>query len=216
MFVKMIGGNVGSTALPILGGYAGSAPGTALVMTAYYILGGLFLGGNYQLSGPLHFRYGCSSTRDDLWVFNIVRRATSRRIKNPMIGLGYAANGPCTKDYFYKAAAISLAIVNSGYSGIQTVHQAKAIIDNGVTPLDARFLVDFSKSIAGMEDKRANELVLKLLDRYEKAIENPDSGKKYTECCNLDKRKPYKHYVNLYSEIIREFKDYGLGVDLNV
>jgi len=39
MFVSMIGGNIGSTALPILGGYSGGAAGTAVVMTAYYILG---------------------------------------------------------------------------------------------------------------------------------------------------------------------------------
>ncbi len=51
-FVNYIGGNVGSTDLAILGGYAGGAPGTALVMTAYHIAGCVFMKGAYHLTGP--------------------------------------------------------------------------------------------------------------------------------------------------------------------
>lgn len=116
-FILSIGGNVGSTALPILGGYAGGPEGTALLMTAYYLLGVLLFQGAYHLTGPIHFRYGCSTTRDCLWVFSVVGRATSRHMRYPDIGLGYAAAGPGTKMYFYEAAAVNLCCVSSGYGG---------------------------------------------------------------------------------------------------
>jgi methylamine--corrinoid protein Co-methyltransferase len=107
-FILITGGNIGSTALPILGGYAGGPEGTALLMTAYYLLGMLLFQGTYHLTGPIHFRYGCSTTRDSLWVFSVVGRATSRNMRYPDIGLGYAAAGPCTRMYFYEAAAVNL------------------------------------------------------------------------------------------------------------
>ena len=211
MFVSMIGGNIGSTALPILGGYSGGAAGTAVVMTAYYILGKVFFGGSYHLSGPLHFSFGNSSTRDALWIFNIVGRATSLNMKYPMIGLGYAAFGPCTKEYFYEAAAIALSIVNSGYAAIQTVHPAKAVVNDGVTPLEARFLVDFSKAIIGMSVKDTNVLILKLIDKYESKIPNANLGKKYQDCYDVTKREPKDEYIRVYNEVRKEFS--LLGVD---
>ena len=210
MFVSMMGGNIGSTALPILGGYAGGAVGTAVVMTAYCILGKVFFGGSYHLSGPLHFSYGNSSTRDALWVFNIVGRATSRNMEYPMIGLGYAAFGPCTDEYFYEAASIALSIVNSGYSAIQTVHPSKAVVNDGVTPLEARFLVDFSKAITGMSAKDSNELVLKLLDRYELKIKEANGGKRYQECYDVSKREPKDEYLEIYNNIKEEFSSLGI------
>jgi len=210
MFVSMIGGNIGSTALPILGGYSGGAVGTALVMTAYYILGKVFFNGSYHLSGPLHFSFGNSSTRDALWIFNIVGRATSLNMEYPMIGLGYAAFGPCTKEYFYEAAAIALSIVNSGYAAIQTVHPAKAVVNDGVTPLEARFLVDFSKAIVGISSEESNKIVLKLLERYEQKINEASPGKKYYECYDVTKREPTGEYLKIYENIVKEFSQMGI------
>lgn len=117
-FIQLIGGNIGSTALPILGGYAGGPPGTALLMTAYYLAGILLFQGAYHLTGPIHFRYGCSTTRDCLWVFSVAGRATSRNIPYPAIGLGYASAGPGTRMYYHEAAAVNLCCINAGYGGV--------------------------------------------------------------------------------------------------
>ena len=130
-FLQLIGGNVGSTALPILGGYGGGAPGTALLMTAYYLAGMSLLQGDYHLTGPIHFRYGCSTNRDCLWVFSIVGRAASRNARYPAIALGYTANGSATARYLYEAAALMLACVPAGFPGVQTAHPAKAVIEDG-------------------------------------------------------------------------------------
>jgi len=209
-FIQVTGGNVGSTALPILGGYAGGAPGTALVMMAYYLLGILLFQGTYHLTGPVHFRHGCSTTRDILWVFSVVGRAASRNTRYPAIALAYAAAGPATRMYFYEAAAANLCFVPSGYGGVQTVHPAKAVINDGVSPLEAQFCVEVAQAVTGMGADRANALVTQLLEKYEKEIDKAPAGKRYQECYDPKAGHPSDNYLSLYKEIKDELADLGI------
>jgi methylamine--corrinoid protein Co-methyltransferase len=206
----LTGGNIGSTALPILGGYAGGAAGTALVMTAYYLLGLLLFQGTYHLTGPVHFRHGCSTTRDCLWVFSVVGRSTSRNLQYPAIGLGYAGAGPATKMYFYEAAAVILASVPAGYAGIQTVHPAKAVIDDGVTPLEADFCIKCAIAAASITTDQANQIVTQLLERYESSISSSPKGSKFPECYDITSGKPTVEYQKLYEEIRDEMIQLGV------
>ncbi len=209
-FIQVIGGNVGSTALPILGGYAGGAPGTALVMMAYTLLGILLFQGTYHLTGPVHFRHGCSTTRDILWVFSIVGRAASQHTSYPAIALAYACAGPATKMYFYEAAAANLCFVTSGYGGVQTVHPAKAVIDDGVSPLEAQFCVEVARAATGMSTDQANVIVNHLLEKYENNIDKAPSGKRYQACYNPKTGQPTNDYLKLYKEIKDELVNLGI------
>ncbi len=209
-FIQVTGGNVGSTALPILGGYAGGAPGTALVMMAYYLLGILLFQGNYHLTGPVHFRHGCSTTRDILWVFSVVGRAASRNTRYPAIALAYASAGPATRMYFYEAAAANLCFVPSGYGGVQTVHPAKAVINDGVSPLEAQYCVEVAHAVTGMGADQASEMVNQLLEKYEKEIDKAPAGKRYQECYDLKTGGPSDDYLRLYEEIKDELTSLGI------
>jgi methylamine--corrinoid protein Co-methyltransferase len=209
-FILITGGNIGSTALPILGGYAGGAPGTALLMTAYHLLGMAFLKGTYHLTGPIHFRHGCSTVRDTLWVFSAAGRAASRNSRYPAIGLGYAAAGPCTRMYFQEAAAVNLCCLASGYAGVQTVHPARAVLEDGITPLEAQFNVEMAYASTGLAADRANELVIQLLDRYEQQIAQAPPGSRYQECFELSTGKPSDEYHQLYDKAKEELCKMGL------
>jgi methylamine--corrinoid protein Co-methyltransferase len=211
-FIQTTGGNIGSTALPILGGYAGGPAGTALVMAAYYLLGMLIFRGTYHLTGPVHFRHGCSTTRDSLWVFAVVGRAMSRNTRYPAIALAYAAAGPCTRMYLYEAAAVSMCCVPSGYAGIQTVHPAKAVIVDGVTPLEARFNVELAHAAAGLDAGQASEVVMLLLARYEHEIEDSPRGLRYQECYDLDTGKPSDGYIRMVAEVKEELAQMGVAL----
>ena len=216
-FVNYIGGNVGSTDLAILGGYAGGAPGTALVMAAYHIAGCVFMKGAYHLTGPVDMNLGCSSTRAGLWVHAIVGRATSRNTNYCAIALPYAVGGPCTKTYFYEAAASLLAAVPSGYAGIQVAHPARAVVNNGVTPTEAQFTADAAHAIAksGMGADRASELCNRLLEQYEGIVKHPPadiSGKTYPELYDLETRKRSDAYDRFYLEMLEELAAMGIPV----
>ena len=208
--VQLTGGNIGSTALPILGGYGGGAPGTALLMAAYYLAGMVLFKGAYHLTGPIHFRYGCSTSRDCLWVFSIVGRAMSRNTRYPAIALGYTAAGPATPMYFQEAAALMLACVSSGYPGIQTAHPARAVIDDGITPLDAQFCIEVAAAATHIHSSQTGDIVRRLLESYEKQITDAPPGLRFQDCCNLPANRPIESYYKMYSQAKEELAQYGL------
>ena len=210
-FIQITGGNIGSTAIPILGGYAGGAPGTALVKTAYFLVGLHMFQGTYHLTLPIHFNSGCNSMREALWVFAITGRVASRNTRYPAIAIGFAAAGPCTKMFFYEAATTILSQVPSGYAGIQTPHPAKAVVDDAVTPMEAKFTVEFTKAITGITAQEANELANRLLEKYEDDLASAPRGNKYQECYDLKTQKPSEEYIRLYEEVIEEMIQMGIS-----
>ena len=211
-FVEMTNGNIGSTAVPIMGGYAGGAAGTALLKTAYYILGMHLFKGCYHLTLPIHFKFGCNSLRDTLWIFSITGRAASRNTNYPAIALGFTAAGPCTEMYFYEAAAIIATQVVAGYAGVQTPHPAKAVLEDGITPMEAGFGVAFAKAASGIDSQKAGELVARLLEKYEARIEHAPLGSRYSECYDLKTRRPREIYVALYDRVCEEIAEMGLAI----
>lgn len=204
------GANVGAESAPILGGYCGGADGTAVVSTAYIILGLLVHRGNYQLNFPVHFMNGCSVNRDVLWAVSSSCQAASRNIPMPVIWLGYMPSGPNTKTYFYEAAAHLLSAVTSGAPAVQTPHPFKAIKIDGITPMEARFGVELGKAACQLNREKANDLVIRLLEKYESQIMTAPEGSRYQECYDLVTGKPSESYVRLYNEVIEELA--GMGI----
>jgi len=207
------GANVGAETSPILGGYAGGPAGTAVVSTAYILMGLLVHKGSYQLTFPIHFRYGCSSTRDVLWVVSSSCQAASRKIPMPVIWLGYMAAGPCTQMYFYESAAYLLGAVTSGAPSVQTTHPARAVKVDGITPMEARFGVDMAIAAARFNRQQANELVKRLLEKYESQIESAPSGSRYQECYDVTTGKPGDDYVRLYEQVKNELAQMGIPIE---
>lgn len=206
------GANIGAESSPILGGYCGGPAGTAVVSTAYVLMGLLVHQGNYQLTFPVHFRYGCSTTRDVLWVVSTSCQAASRNIPMPVIWLGYIAAGPNTKMFFYESAAHLLCAVTSGAPSVQTPHPAKAVKVDGITPMEAKFGVEMGVATSKLTRQQANELVLRLLEKYESQIEAAPAGSTYQECYDVTTGKPGQEYVRLYDEVKEELT--GMGIPL--
>ena len=204
------GANVGAETSPILGGYCGGPAGTAIVSTAYILVGLLIHKGNYQLTFPVHFKYGCSTSRDVLWAVSASCQATSRNIPMPVIWLGYMAAGPNTRMYFYEAAAHLLCATTSGAPSVQTPHPAKAVMINGITPMEARFGVEMATAASRLNREKANDIVVQLLEKYESQIETPPPASRYQDCYDLATGKPGEDYVRLYDEVKEEL--IGMGI----
>ena len=145
------------------------------------------------------FGHDLGQLRHHLDALGLVAIGTHTRY--PDIGLGYAAAGPCTRMYFYETAAVNLCCVASGYAGVQTAHPAKAVIVDGVTPLEALFNVEMAYASTGMKTEQANELVNQLLAKYEHEIDKAPAGKRYQECYDLATGKPSEEYVRLYDAV---------------
>jgi hypothetical protein len=204
------GANIGAETAPILGGYCGGPEGTAVVSTAYILMGFLVQKGSYQLTFPVHFKHGCSSTRDVLWVVSASCQAASRNIPMPVIWLGYMAGGPNTKSYFYESAAYLLCAVTSGAPAVQTPHPAKAVKIDGITPMEAKFGVEMASAATKLKRKQAGDLVIQLLEKYESQIATAPSGSTYQECYDVTTGKPGEDYLRLYNEIKEELAEMGV------
>jgi len=204
------GANVGAETSPILGGYCGGPAGTAVVSTAYILVGLLIHKGNYQLTFPVHFKYGCSTSRDVLWAVSASCQATSRNIPMPVIWLGYMAAGPNTRMYFYEAAAHLLCATTSGAPSVQTPHPAKAVMIDGITPMEARFGVEMATAASRLNREKANDIVIQLLEKYESQIETPPPASRYQDCYDLVTGKPGEDYVRLYDEVKEELIEMGI------
>lgn len=204
------GANIGAETAPILGGYCGGPDGTAVASTAYILMGLLIQKGNYQLTFPVHFQHGCSTTRDVLWVVSSSCQAASRNIPMPMIWLGYIAGGPNTKSYFYESAAYLLCAITSGAPSVQTPHPAKAVKVDGITPLEAKFGVEMAMAATQLSRDQSVELANQLLEKYESQIPNASSGSTYQECFEVTSGKPGKDYLRLYYEMKEELADMGI------
>lgn len=204
------GANIGAESSPILGGYCGGPAGTAVVSTAYMLMGLLVQKGNYQLTFPVHFRHGCSTSRDVLWVVSTSCQAASRNIPMPTIWLAYVAAGPNTRMYFYEAAAYLLCAVASGAPSVQTPHPAKATKTDGITPMEARFGVEMSLAATQLRREQASEVVLRLLERYEDELDAAPAGSTYQECYDVTTGRPGSDYVRLYEQLKEELA--GMGV----
>jgi methylamine--corrinoid protein Co-methyltransferase len=122
----------------------------------------------------------------------------------PVIWLGYVAAGPKTKMFFYEAAAHLLCAVTSGAPSVQTPHPAKAVMTDGITPTEARFGVETAIAASKLNREEANEIVIRLLQRYEPQIESPPPASRYQDCYDVVTGKPSEDYVRLYDEVKEE------------
>ena len=89
-------------------------------------------------------------------------------------------------------------------------HPSKAIMADGVTPMEARFAVEITKAVTGIKAQKASEIVNRLLEKYENDISYAPIGKKYPECYDVVTRKPNEAYIRLYDEVKEELAGMGL------
>jgi methylamine--corrinoid protein Co-methyltransferase len=212
-YLKAWGANVSAEAGPMLGGYCGGPEGFAILCAAYILMGQLVHHGDYHHNFPIHFRHICSSTRDVIWGVSMAIQAASRNISVPTLWAPYAAAGPNTRMYFYETAAIFLAWIPSGAPGIMNPQPAKAVKVDGITPMEAKFATEMGMAATKLTREKTNEMVIRLLEKYEDQIETAPSGSRYQECYDPETGKPGEDYVRLYEEVKEELAKTSIPFD---
>lgn len=207
------GANIGNESGPLVGGYAGGPAEVAVLNVAYRIAGILVLQCDYHLTFPIHITKSCSTTREVLWCVSVSSQAISRNTRELVWSLGYVAAGPMTKQFFYETAAYMAAVIPSGVSA-QTAHPARAILNDYVTPMEMRGSVELTEASVGMTRSEGNELVKKLLSKYETNLDNAPKGKKYQECFDINTGRPGSEYLDLYGEVKEELRSMGFKYKL--
>jgi len=119
-----------SLATAMVGGYAGGAPGTAVVQIASFLLANLVCRADYHLLHPIHIRRVATSTREVMWVQSAVAQAFARQAPCVIVGDIYPKSGAGTREILLEVAANALAITVSG-GHLEGVGSADGLLPNG-------------------------------------------------------------------------------------
>ena len=66
------------------------------------------------------------------------------------------------------------------------------------------------KASSKLKLAEANNLVNRLLQKYESRIKNPPSGSRYQDCYDAITAKPIDAYIRLYNEVKVELIEMGI------
>ena len=208
-YVTSLGGNVVAETSPILGGYCGGSEGVAVVNVAYHIQSILVYVGACHDSFPIHAKYSCSTGRDVLWAISSSNQAISRNSHFPLFTIPIIASGPMTEMNYYETAAQVITCTVSGGS-IEAGGAAKNVLIDHITPMEPLWASEVAHAVIGMKRTEANEMVNRLLPKYENNLANPPRGKKYQECYNIETLEPTRENMELYKRVKKELTGYGL------
>lgn len=198
---------------PILGGYCGGPEGVAVTNVAYHLLSIIAMRGNMHLTFPIHFNFGCTSTRDVTWATSVSSQAMSRNSKFPFFILSYSAAGPMTEMCYYEIAETVTTSVVSGTSGIECIGVSKATTIDNFTPMESRLSSEVAHAVVGMTRDEANKIILKLLEEYESNLNKPPLGKKYQECWDINRKTPNEEYISFDKMMKKKLADFGIPLN---
>ena len=209
---QQVGNLSGCLSGAIYGGYAGGAEGTAIMQTAYHLHGLMVHQANFQQNFPFHLNYGSNTGREMLWVVSAFSQAIARNTHLVMDSNGFANAGPGTEMLFYEGAAHAIASVVSG-NNLWTLAPCRNKIHNHGTPLEARFAAEVAHAVVaqGMKRTEANEVVNRLLAKYETMIPKDNYGKPYQEVYNRAKAVPTQEYTDLFNRCKEDVAKMGVN-----
>ena len=202
--------HLGNIYVPLMGGYAGGAEGTAIVSLAHHLQGLLVHQADYSDLAPLHIRYSCTTTRETLWVASVVGQALSRNTHLLTACESITAAGPCTEMVLLETAAMSTVGATSGIN-INNASAAKSQYLDRNTGMECEFGSEVGHATARMRRTDANDLVKELLLRYEDKIEKPPLGRTFQECYDLKTVKPTKEHLEIFDRTRKQLEDLGLN-----
>ncbi len=209
--LKQYGGHIGCLSGSIYGGYAGRAEGVAVLEVAYHLVGLTIYQGTFNNSFPFHLHYTSNSGREMLWLVSVKHQAISRNSRYLSTSNGFFNAGPGTEMVLYEAAAHGLASTVSGghlWEAAPTHNKYR----NYATPIEARMACEVGHAVAGqgMTRSKANEIVNRLLAKYEDNIADAPKGKPFQECYDVKTVKPQTWYLDMFNKVKDEIAEMGV------
>jgi len=203
-----------SLACTMVGGLAGDAPGATMVMIASMMAANLVCLADYHLCHPIHIRDVATTARGCLWLQSVLCQAFAKNAPAIIVCDLWPKSGAMTKEILYEVAANAIVVTVSG-GHLEGVGSADGRVPNG-TGLEARFMGEVGKAVTrqGMTREEANNIVLKLLEKYEHVFSEPEKyiGKRFDEAYDMATVTPLKEWEKMYLEVKDELRSMGLHI----
>lgn len=200
---------------PLMGGYAGGPEGTMVTLIAHFFLGLLAFRADYHIPFPIDIHQVCNTSAEMLWLVSVYSQAIARNTHLVNLSVAMAAAGPSTEMLFYEMAAHAMASTVSG-ANLVLGGIARDKYPERVSSLEIRTGAEVGHIVArmGISRDEVNEIVKKLLSRYEKEIPNAPLGKKFGEIYDLERVTPTEEYREVHEKIRKELMALGLDYAL--
>ena len=199
----LAGVNVMVEQMPIYGGYAGGLEETTIVDVATTLNSFVMMQGTWHLDGPVHVRWGITTTREALAVAGHACRAIEAHTHLMLGNQYYTLAGPCTVMCLLETAAQAITDTCSGREVLSGVASCKGVTTDLFTAMEARMMGEAAHAVAGMDTHEVNVLLDKLVAIYEKEYKTAPKGKKFQECYDVKTLTPTEEYGTVYDEAVK-------------
>lgn len=198
----------------MVGGLGGDAAGSAILMIASMMAANIICRADYHLCHPIDLRHVATSTRGSMYVHSMACQAFSKFAPNIIFCDIYPKSGALTKELLYEVAANAITATISG-GHLEGVGAADGLVPHG-TGLEVRLMGEVGRAVVDNQLTRmqANEIVLKLLEKYEHVfeMEGGNPGQPFYEAYNVDTIEPVDEWVNMYEAVKKELNEMGLKI----
>jgi methylamine--corrinoid protein Co-methyltransferase len=209
-FLLEYGASIYNLMTPIIGGYAPGPEGLAIVTIAEHLVGAVVYQALFHHMSHTHIKFLNNANRWGLWAEAVVGQALARNTNILSFEDCYCAHGPSTKELLYEVACNSMV---SSVAGMQTegVGATGGKVPDHNTGLEVRLLGEVAHATAGMKRENVNELLQKLMPKFEEKLINPDRGKPFRECYDLKTIEPLPEWSGMYNEVRNELQELGIS-----
>lgn len=196
--------------MPIFGGYAGGVEETAICDVATTLASFSIMSGSYHLDGPIHIRWGITTSRETLQIAAHAAAAIDANTDLLIANQYYPVAGPCTEMCLLETAAQAITDTASGRELLSGSASAKGVALDYTTGMEARIMGEAAAAVAGMKVDEVNKILEMLISSYEKDYAKAPKGKNFRECYDVKTVTPSPEYLAIYDQAVKKLK--GMGV----
>ena len=194
----------------MIGGFPGPPEGAAITSIAGAVLQVPVHQAKTLEASIFDIRYSGNCGRDAVWSNSIVYQAVSRNTHLLLTGMINPVAGPCTDMLLHEGAVQAINCAVSGCAIALGVRSGGGRIRDYVTGLESKFTAEVCKSACALNRADGNEIVKKLIPKYEGQLKSPPKGKSFSECFDLKTLRPTKEWLGIYEKVWKELEDLGL------
>jgi|Deesub1362A_J573_1020465.scaffolds.fasta_scaffold00261_49 methylamine--corrinoid protein Co-methyltransferase len=197
-----VGNNTITGQCPILGIYAASPEGLAIVETAEALEGYLVVSPTIHSTGPVHMDYHASSIPEVLWASNIASLALSRNSELTTARIYWNLAGMATTMNLWETVAQVLSDIYTGREMIIGPVGRGANRPDMSSGFDSMFVNKVLDTFCGMSCDAIAESVERAVSRYRDDIPASPEGVPFKEC--YDGLKPKEEYLKMMEGVLSE------------
>jgi hypothetical protein len=196
---------------PLTGGIGGGPAGVSIVSVAETLFGVVAYYATYHYLSITHIKWTHNSDPWGMYVLAMAGQAMARNSHIVWTDDPFCVSGPGTDELLYEVAGHAIIGSVCGYTQ-HGVGSTGGNLPDHHTGLEAGFQgeVGVAASRSGITREQANEICLKLLDKYKDTFNNPKRGKPFQEVYDVKSVTPTQEWQDCYRRVKGELTKLGL------